>query len=158
MVRKNYFASCGCNPRNVYFYSCNDCGGDLLLCGKINDKGHMNTPTNEIGATHWAKLPDESILYYKLLDDELSIWIPISKLWIPPGDVPYTLYPFNGDQAETMNTPTEPGYYWLKTGNNPWVIVRIREKGGLVWIDDSWFMFPSNEARWSDRIPEPEGE
>ena len=97
MVRKNYFASCGCNPRNVYFYSCNDCGGDLLLCGKINDKGHMNTPT-------------------------------------------------------------EPGYYWLKTGNNPWVIVRIREKGGLVWIDDSWFMFPSNEARWSDRIPEPEGE
>jgi len=45
------------------------------------------------GATHWALLPDKTILYYKV-GNSVLLWFPISKRWDKPGLVPYTLFSF----------------------------------------------------------------
>ena len=47
------------------------------------------------GATHFAKLPDDTQIYYKVVDREdatvIEIWLPISGMWVSPGIIPYSL-------------------------------------------------------------------
>lgn len=60
-------------------------------------------PTNDIGATHWAVLPDGSIQYYKI-DQKLSIWIQSAILWqAGVTSIPYTLYSFDSYENLTNN-------------------------------------------------------
>lgn len=49
-------------------------------------------PPNKIGATHWAILPDDSFVFYKL-GESLLIWS--GSRWYKPSMVPYTLYSFD---------------------------------------------------------------
>lgn len=51
-------------------------------------------PENPLNATHWAKLPDNSILYYQVTNNIL-LWAPASRIWIKPEIVPYTLISFD---------------------------------------------------------------
>ena len=59
---------------------------------KKND--NVNVPENKIGATHWAVLPDESIVFYKITSKVL-MWFPLSKVWDDPKTTPYTLHSFD---------------------------------------------------------------
>ncbi|PCJ26745.1 MAG: hypothetical protein COA94_04930 [Rickettsiales bacterium] len=54
----------------------------------------IKPPENIHNATHWAVLPDDSILFYRV-DDEVVLWQPLSQLWIPPSTVPYTLHSYD---------------------------------------------------------------
>ena len=54
----------------------------------------MSTPENKINATHWAVLPDKTILFYRI-GDEVFLWLPLSKVWESPKTVPYTLHCFD---------------------------------------------------------------
>jgi hypothetical protein len=54
----------------------------------------MPMPTNKIGATHFAILPDKSIIFYRI-EDTVLVWKPISKCWDAPSLVPYTLNTFD---------------------------------------------------------------
>ena len=59
-----------------------------------NRRLNPTPPENEVGATHWAVLPDESILFYRV-DSTILLWRPFSKVWDTPGIVPYTLHSFD---------------------------------------------------------------
>lgn len=54
----------------------------------------QSTPEKIDGATHFAILPDDSIVYYQVADS-VRIWLPNSKFWDLPGLVPYTLISFD---------------------------------------------------------------
>ena len=47
------------------------------------------------GATHFAKLPDDTQLYYQVSEGanftEVKIWLPRSGVWASPGTIPYSL-------------------------------------------------------------------
>lgn len=60
----------------------------------VEEPKSIAPPKNEIRATHWAVLPDESVVYYRVKNDVL-IWLPLSEIWSKPGTVPYTLYAFD---------------------------------------------------------------
>lgn len=64
-------------------------------------KETKKAPENKLNATHWAELPDGSILFYRVTDDVL-LWFPKWQGWDKPGLVPYTLYSF--DDYENDNT------------------------------------------------------
>lgn len=49
------------------------------------------------GATHYAKLPDNTFLFYKLGNESL-LWFPVSKVWGKSSLIPYTLYYFDEDK------------------------------------------------------------
>lgn len=53
-------------------------------------------PNNNIGATHWAELPDKTILFYKVGNDVL-LWFPLTERWDEPDTVPYSLYSFDDE-------------------------------------------------------------
>ena len=55
---------------------------------------NMRTPENKINATHWAVLPDKTILFYRI-GDEVFLWLPLSKVWESPKTVPYTFHCFD---------------------------------------------------------------
>lgn len=57
----------------------------------------VEQPKNNIDATHWAILPDGSILFYRV-GDKVFLWKPSSKVWDSPATVPYTLYVFCDDE------------------------------------------------------------
>ena len=46
---------------------------------------------NDIGATHYAILPDESIVFYKLEDYTIFVWLPLNCVWRDDIEVPYDL-------------------------------------------------------------------
>jgi len=50
-------------------------------------------PKNTLGATHWAELPDGSLLFYEI-GDQVLLWLPYAKAWAKPGLIPYTLHCF----------------------------------------------------------------
>lgn len=45
---------------------------------------------NNIGATHYAILPDDSIVFY-CLGDGVLVYLPMSNIWKYIDDVPYDL-------------------------------------------------------------------
>lgn len=54
----------------------------------------LTPPENKLEATHWAILPDGSVNLYRISDTVL-LWLPYSRVWEPPGTVPYTLHCFD---------------------------------------------------------------
>ena len=50
----------------------------------------LTPPQNDLRATHWAELPDGSVIMYRVFDD-VKLWLPLSEKWTCPGTVPYTL-------------------------------------------------------------------
>lgn len=58
----------------------------------------IKPPPNDVEATHWAILPDESIVYY-VIGDEVLLWLPLSSVWVSPGLVPYTLHCFGDHES-----------------------------------------------------------
>ncbi len=69
---------------------------ERLITLLIADNERLDpTPPERIeGATHWAILPDDSVLYYKV-SDEVHLWLPLSHVWDLPNLVPYTLHCFD---------------------------------------------------------------
>jgi len=55
---------------------------------------NVSAPENILDATHWAKLPDGSTIFYKI-NSKVLMWFPFSKVWDDPKTAPYTLYSFN---------------------------------------------------------------
>ncbi|MBM96000.1 MAG: hypothetical protein CMI09_09175 [Oceanospirillaceae bacterium] len=60
----------------------------------IEKPAPITPPPNKVQATHWAVLPDDSIVFYRVTD-EVLIWLPYSGVWDNPGLVPYTLYSYD---------------------------------------------------------------
>jgi len=57
----------------------------------------IKKPLNEIGATHYAICPDDTILYYQYNAylNTFLMWFPYSKVWDKPHLIPYTLHYFH---------------------------------------------------------------
>lgn len=64
----------------------------------------MNTLVNDIGATHWAVLPDNTILLYKV-GHHTKLWLDHSEVWTDVHMIPYTLYSFDDVQEAELNSP-----------------------------------------------------
>lgn len=68
---------------------------DRLIALLVNENQQLKPiqPENNIGATHWATLPDGNIALYKI-GRAVEIWLPYSKTWTTTDDAPYTIHPF----------------------------------------------------------------
>ena len=70
------------NDFYIPYWSCSVCG--------YTAKEDIEIDPPE-GATHYALLPDRSIIYYKL-GNEVLLWLPYSEVWGVPETVPYSLF------------------------------------------------------------------
>ncbi len=52
-------------------------------------------PENLHGATHYAILPDDTNVFYRISCGLSFMYFPISEIWQETNDVPYTLYSFD---------------------------------------------------------------
>jgi len=58
---------------------------------RLKDK----SPENLYGATHYAILPDDTNVFYRISNGLSLMYFPLSKVWQETNDVPYTLYSFD---------------------------------------------------------------
>lgn len=86
------------NLRNIHWFGSRERATVVEAADRIEELESViidhETPTNDVGATHWAVTPDSEVLFYKIGDDTL-LWLAYSEVWITPGMAPYTLHPFD---------------------------------------------------------------